>query len=660
MGSKTNHKRDVGAFLARSCIQVLLALLAFAGWSAPAMAQTVTRYTNNTASSANGINDTATPCSNPFTRTFSVGTSYVLSDVNIGVLMAHTYRSDLIISLVSPTGTSVTLLNQVGTSRDNVNVLLDDSAANPVSNYTANDTITTVPPYNNTFRPSGALTAFAGENAQGTWTLRICDAVAQDSGTFNQADLYITSAPTSYADLSLAQSVSSTNPNGRATITYTLTVANSSTSPQTATGVTVRDLLPSGVEFVSASGTGSYNSSSGDWSVGTLAPGASATLTITATVAAGNGVSVTNNAEITASSVADLDSTPNNGVTSEDDYAAQTFTVVVSRTAGTAPTLTCTAGTSLFDWDSQTWTAGQTANSYSLTNIGTVGFNITNTSGVFLNNATYGGQSPAKQTTVTGGLGGGQNSLEQLVDLTSQSATVDTTISLGSAVPGAQFTIFDVDFNANQFADKVTVTGTLNGVTVLPTLTNGTANWVSGNSAMGDAISSDTQSNGNVVVTFTSAIDTIVIRYGNHSYAPVDPGQQGIALHDITFCRPTTGISVTKVSSVISDPVNGTTNPKAIPGALMEYCILVSNTGTATLTNIVASDTLPANFTYAAGTMTSGSNCGSATTAEDDNNAGADESDPFGGAISGTALSGSANSLGASSGFALKFRGTVN
>lgn len=660
MGSRTNPKRGVPAFVARSCLQVLLALLMLAGWSTPGMAQTVTRYTNNTASSVDAINDASTPCTNPFTRTFSVGTSYTVNDVNIGVLMAHTYRGDLIITLVSPTGTSVTLLNQVGTSRNHVNALLDDSAASTVSNYTFNDTITTVPPYNNTYRPSSALTAFNGENAQGTWTLQICDAAAQDSGTFYQADLYLTSTPTNYADLSLAQSVSSTSPNGRATITYVLTVANASTSPQTATGVTVRDLLPSGVEFVSASGTGSYNSSSGDWSVGTLAPGASASLTITATVAAGNGVSVTNTAEITASSVADLDSTPNNAVTSEDDYAAQTFTVVVSRSAGTAPTLTCSVGTSVFDWDSQTWTAGNTSNSYTLTNIGTVGFSITNTSGVFLNNATYGGQSPAKQTTVTGGLGTAQNSLEQLVDLTSQSATVDTTITLGTAVPGAQFTIFDVDFNANQFADKVTVTGSLNGVTVTPTLTNGTANWVSGNSAMGDAISSDTQSAGNVVVTFTSAIDTIVIKYGNHAYAPTDPGQQGIALHDITFCRPTTGISVTKVSSVISDPVNGTTNPKAIPGAVMEYCILISNTGTNTLTSIVASDTLPSNFTYAAGTMTSGSNCSTATTAEDDNNAGADETDPFGGAISGTALSGSANSLSASSGFALKFRGTVN
>ncbi len=659
MGSKTNPQWVLAA-LAHRFIAVLLAMLALAGWAAPAQAQTVTRYTNNTASAANAISDTAAPCSNPFKRTFSVATSYLISDVNIGVLTAHTSHQDLVITLVSPSGTRVAVMNATGGSADNVNVLFDDSAANPIANYTFNDTITTVPPYNNTYRPSSALTAFNGQQANGTWTLEICDATTKNSGTFYQADLYLTSTLTNYADLSLAQSVSSTSPNDRSTITYTLTVANASSSPQSATGVVVRDLLPSGVQFVSASGSGTYNSSTGDWSVGTLAPGANASLTITATVAAGNGVSVANTAEITASSVTDPDSTPNNGITSEDDYASTTFTVVVSRTAGTAPLLTCPAGSAQFDWDVQAWTAGNTTGSYTVTGIGSVAFAISNTSGVFLNNATYGGQSPAKQTTVSGGLAVAQNSLEQLVNLTSQSATVDTTITLGSAVPAAQFTIFDVDFNNNQFADKVTVTGYLGSTPVTPTLTNGISNWVSGNTAYGDALSSDTQANGNVVVTFSSAIDKIVINYGNHSYAPTDPGQQGIALHDITFCKPVTSISVTKVSSVLSDPVNGTTNPKAIPGAVMEYCILISNSGTTTLTSIVASDTLPSNFTYATGTMTSGSNCAAATTAEDDNNTDADESDPYGGAISGTALSGSASSLNASTAFALKFRGTVN
>jgi len=58
-------------------------------------------------------------------------------------------------------------------------------------------------------------------------------------------------------------------------------------------------------------------------------------------------------------------------------------------------------------------------------------------------------------------------------------------------------------------------------------------------------------------------------------------------------------LTVNKASSVISDPVNGTTNPKAIPGATIEYCITVANgAGAATATNVNVNDVLPADVTY--------------------------------------------------------------
>ena len=58
-------------------------------------------------------------------------------------------------------------------------------------------------------------------------------------------------------------------------------------------------------------------------------------------------------------------------------------------------------------------------------------------------------------------------------------------------------------------------------------------------------------------------------------------------------------ISVVKSSSIVSDPVNGTTDPKAIPGAVVQYCIAVSNaadSNTATTVSVV--DDLPADVTY--------------------------------------------------------------
>ena len=52
-----------------------------------------------------------------------------------------------------------------------------------------------------------------------------------------------------------------------------------------------------------------------------------------------------------------------------------------------------------------------------------------------------------------------------------------------------------------------------------------------------------------------------------------------------------------KASSTLSDPYNGTSNPKAIPGALVEYTLTASNSGSGAADNgtIVISDSVPAN-----------------------------------------------------------------
>lgn len=61
-------------------------------------------------------------------------------------------------------------------------------------------------------------------------------------------------------------------------------------------------------------------------------------------------------------------------------------------------------------------------------------------------------------------------------------------------------------------------------------------------------------------------------------------------------------LSVVKSSTIISDPVSGATNPKAIPGAVIEYCIAVSNAaGGATAGGITVTDDLPTGVTYFSG-----------------------------------------------------------
>ena len=63
-------------------------------------------------------------------------------------------------------------------------------------------------------------------------------------------------------------------------------------------------------------------------------------------------------------------------------------------------------------------------------------------------------------------------------------------------------------------------------------------------------------------------------------------------------------ISVTKNSAVVSDPLNLTTNPKAIPGATMVYCIAVANgSSTVPATAVTVTDNIPSGTTYKAGTI---------------------------------------------------------
>jgi uncharacterized repeat protein (TIGR01451 family) len=654
--------RITGAFAI--CLRTISAIIALVLLSCmlPSMAtaQTVNQYTNTTTAA---INNT-TICATPIVRNFTVGTSFTVADVDVGLFMAHSWRGDISVTLQSPAGTRVTVkVGDVNHDPDNLNVILSDENTGIVdgAGHTTNDLLTPAPPpYQNALTPNNPLSAFDGQNSAGTWRLEICDIFPDaDDGTFNRADLYLTEQPANFADLSLVKTVSNATPASGTLISYTLSVTNSASSPSAAAGVTVLDLLPAGVVFSSASGFGSYNSATGVWTVGSIPVGTTRTLTINVVVSATLGTTVQNGAEVSASSLVDLDSTPNNGSVNEDDDAFVSFTATGTRSAGIAPALVCPSGTSVFDWDAVSWTAGATSGNYALPSIGTMNFNIAINGGAFLNNAIYGGQAPARQNVVTGGFIPAQFSLFEIVDMTSRSGAVTNTITLPTAVPGVQFRLFDIDYFAGQFADLVTITGSFNGVAVAPTLTHGVTNFVVGNSAFGDGTSADASADGNVVVTFSSPVDTIVVTYGNHNLAPVDPGQQAISIHDFTFCNPQTTLSVTKLSSVVSDGISAS-NPKAIPGAIMRYCILVSNAGSATSTNVIATDVLPANVTFIPGSMFSGTSCAAASTAEDDNNSGGDETDPFGMDFAGNVVTGRAATLGPAASFAMVFNASVN
>jgi uncharacterized repeat protein (TIGR01451 family) len=72
-------------------------------------------------------------------------------------------------------------------------------------------------------------------------------------------------------------------------------------------------------------------------------------------------------------------------------------------------------------------------------------------------------------------------------------------------------------------------------------------------------------------------------------------------------------LTVDKNSAVTSDPFNGGSNPKAIPGATILYTIDVANSGSADADSVILSDQIPANTTYTSASITTSNSNGGAT-----------------------------------------------
>ena len=78
-----------------------------------------------------------------------------------------------------------------------------------------------------------------------------------------------------------------------------------------------------------------------------------------------------------------------------------------------------------------------------------------------------------------------------------------------------------------------------------------------------------------------------------------DAGSDGDEADSDNFLVSTASLTITKTSALLSDPINGITNPIAIPGATISFTIQVDNgAGGAIATEITITDAMPANMTY--------------------------------------------------------------
>ena len=169
------------------------------------------------------IPDAATSHTNPgvLTLTGTVVGGGTVADLGVSIDMAHTWAGDLEMTITSPMGTSVTLVNQVGdttpapggsgfgdSSGMSGNYTFRDGGADFWAAAAAAGFGTDVAP--GTYAASGAnnaasaLSALNGESADGTWTLTVSDWGGGDTGSIGGWSLLNVPTPGTAAVLGLA------------------------------------------------------------------------------------------------------------------------------------------------------------------------------------------------------------------------------------------------------------------------------------------------------------------------------------------------------------------------------------------------------------------------------------------------------------------------
>ncbi len=195
----------------------------------------------------------------------------------------HTFVNDLEVKLESPSGTTVLLIDNVDGSGNNLcQTLLDDEGASSI-----NAVATAAAPFSGTYTPSNPLSAFDGEDPNGTWKLHVQDFFQVDTGNIRAFSLLFSAEE--YGDVSATKSVSGEFEEG-GTITYTVLLTNDgNVTVGDNPGHEFTDVLPAGLTLVSASAT--YGTAVADIGSNTVTwngelgnDGGSSTITITATV----------------------------------------------------------------------------------------------------------------------------------------------------------------------------------------------------------------------------------------------------------------------------------------------------------------------------------------------------------------------------------------
>jgi subtilisin-like proprotein convertase family protein len=150
------------------------------------------------------ISASGTPTVN---STLNVVNSGVISDVNLTMAMTHSYIGEVTVTVISPSGTQVSVFSNSCGSSNNITATFDDAGVA--------QTCGTTPGMSGTVIPFQSLAAFNGEQMTGTWTLRIQDAGAGDGGSLSAWSLNIcgVSPPLATTNYAFENFTISPNPN---------------------------------------------------------------------------------------------------------------------------------------------------------------------------------------------------------------------------------------------------------------------------------------------------------------------------------------------------------------------------------------------------------------------------------------------------------------
>ncbi len=136
------------------------------------------------------------------TSQINVPDDHTMTELELGIVLTHSYRGDLWIALTSPASETITLFidhvlgGTPGDGANNIYGTFDEDATgfpdNGFADSTASYSNRRFQTYDNQNPSSIGLDNYIGDSALGTWTMTLCDDASVDTGTLVKWALMIT------------------------------------------------------------------------------------------------------------------------------------------------------------------------------------------------------------------------------------------------------------------------------------------------------------------------------------------------------------------------------------------------------------------------------------------------------------------------------------